>query len=175
MPGAAKPTNLLRLEGRGHRTKAEMAYRERGEKALKTGKRFQVSPQVKADKIAHAEFLRLRRLFSRMELELVDALDQQVINRYCLEVSNTYTLQEMMARLDGELNKEDLEFVDRLKVYDLIHKANVAVAKNKELLLKYEDRLFLNPAARIRAVPKTPPKEESKAGMAGFLAKKANG
>lgn len=170
MPGAAKPTNLLRLEGKGHRTKAEMEYRERGEKALQTSPIFFESPQVRNDKIAHLELLRLRRLFAK--IELVDALDQQVINRYCLEVSNTYKLQDMLERLDGELD-EAKEFEDRLKVYDLIHKANVAVAKNKELLLKYEDRLFLNPAARIRAVPKTPPKEEAKTGMAALLARRA--
>ena len=45
-----------------------------------------------------------------------------------------------------------------------------AIHKGVELLLKYEDRLFLNPAARIRAVPKTPPKEEKPAGIAAFMA-----
>ena len=170
MPTPSKPTELLLLEGKSHRTKAEISFRKAAEKKLQTTPLFFESPQVKKDRIAHLEFLRLRRLYSK--IEFVDALDQQVINRYCLEVSNTHKLQEMMARLDGELDKEDLEFVDRMKVYDLIHKANVAVAKNKELLLKYEDRLFLNPAARIRSVPKTPPKEEKPAGMAAFLNKR---
>lgn len=174
MPGAAKPTNLLKLEKKGHRTKAELEYRERGEKALKTGAAFLESPQVRKDKIAHLEFLRLRRLYAKQGLEIVDALDQQVINRYCLEVSNTHRLQEILVRLDAELQlAEDVE--DRLRLYDLINKTNVAMGKNKDLLLKYEDRLFLNPAARIKAVPKTPPREEKPAGMAAFMAKRAEG
>jgi phage terminase small subunit len=172
MPGAAKPTNLLLLEGKGHRTKAEIAHRKAAEKAMQTQPMFSESPQVRADKIAHLEFLRLRRLYAKMKFELVDALDQQVINRYCLEVSSTYQLQEMVARLTADLDAVE-EFSDRLKVYDLIHKANVALSKNKEMLIKLEDRLFLNPVARIRAVPKTPPKEEKPTGMAAFLANRA--
>ena len=78
----------------------------------------------------------------------------------------------MAARLTADLDAVE-EVSDRLKVYDLIHKANVALSKNKEMLIKLEDRLFLNPVARIRAVPKTPPKEEKPTGMAAFLANRA--
>lgn len=172
MPGTAKPVSLLRLEGKGHRTKAELDYRERGEKALKTGREFRMIPQVKADKIAHAEFTRLKRLFSKMEMELVEALDQQIINRYCLEVSHTFRLQEMLDRLTDDLDAaETVE--DRLKIYPQIRSTNIAMSQNKELLLKYEDRLFLNPVSRIKAIPKTPPKEEKLGGIAGFMAKRA--
>lgn len=170
MPGSAKPTNLLRLEGKGHRTKAELEYRERGEKALQTDMRFNESPQVKADPTAHREFVRLRKLYAK--IEIVEALDEQIINRYCLEISETYQLRDMVARLTADLDGVE-EFADRLKIYDLIHKANVAMSKNKEMLIKLEDRLFLNPAARIKAVPKTPPKEEKQSGMAAYMANRA--
>lgn len=169
-----KPTALLVMEGRSHVGKKEIAFRERGEKAMKTEPLFFESQQVKADKVAHLEFLRLRRLFQKQGLELVDALDQQVINRYCLEVSNTHRLQGILNRLE-----EDLETVgntdERMKLYDLINKTNTAMSKNKDMLLKYEDRLFLNPAARIKAVPKSPPKDEKPAGIAAFMAKRAEG
>jgi phage terminase small subunit len=170
MPGSAKPTNLLRLEGRGHRTKAELEYRERGEKALSVGGAINESAQVKADKIAHAEFLRLKRLYSK--IEFVDALDQQIINQYCSEVSNIYKLQEMLVNLNSDLQSVET-FEERVKIYDLIRLTNVAIHKSKELMLKYGDRLLLNPAARIRAVPKTPPKEEKPSGMAAYMAKRA--
>lgn len=170
MPGAAKPTALLRLEGKGHRTKAEMEYRERGEKALKTDITFFEQPQVKADKIAHREFLRLRRLYAK--IELVEALDEQCINRYCQEISETANLRSHIAQLDADLESED-DVDRRLKLYEMRGKACVALSKNKEYLIKLEDRLFLNPAARIRAIPKTPPKEEAKTGMAALLARRA--
>lgn len=172
MPTPSKPANLILLEKKSHRTKAEIAFRKSGEKSMKTSPIFYEAPQTRADKIAHLEFLRLRRLYAK--IELVDALDQQVINRYCLEISNTHRLQELIKQLDGELEEAE-EFTDRMKVYDLIRSVNVAVAKNKDLLLKYEDRLFLNPAARIRAVPKTPPKEEQPGGMAAFMARRNEG
>jgi hypothetical protein len=42
------------------------------------------------------------------------------------------------------------------------------ITKSKELLLKYEDRLFLNPASRIRSIPKKPPEEEKQSRFAAF-------
>lgn len=170
MARPSKPTELLLLEGKSHRTKAELEYRERGEMALQTGKKISETAQVKADKIAHAEFLRLKRLYS--EIDFVDALDQQVINRYCMEVSNNASMQKIISRLSDDLEEaEDVEM--RVKIYEQINRTNIALHKSKELLLKYDDRLFLNPASRIRAVPKTPPPEEKKTGMAAFMAKRA--
>jgi phage terminase small subunit len=165
----SKPTELILLEGKSHRTKAEIDHRKKNEQALYTGEFFQESPQVKSNKIAHAEFIRLRRLYDK--ITYVDALDQQVINRYCLEVANTYQLQEVVNRLYTELDKTE-RFEDRLRVYDLINKALAAQEKNKTMLLKYEDRLFLNPTGRMRAIPKTPEKKEAKTGMAAFMARR---
>ena len=171
MPTRSKSTELLLLEGKSHLTKAEIAYRQSVEKYLSTkDNMFFEQPRVKADKIAHQEFMRLRRLYGK--IEFVESLDQQIINRYCLEVSSTQQLQDVLARLSIDLDVA-AAMEDRLRIYDLIHKVNVAMSKNKEMLLKLEDRLFLNPAARLKAVPKTPPKEEKQSGMAGFMAKRA--
>ena len=171
MPTPSKSTELLLLEGKSHLTKAEIAYRQSVEKYLSTkDNMFFEQPRVKADKIAHQEFMRLRRLYGK--IEFVEALDQQIINRYCLEVSNTQQLQAVLDRLYIDLDVVK-QMEDRLRIYDLIHKAGIAMNKNKELLLKYEDRLFLNPATRLKAVPKTPPKEEKLTGMAAFMANRA--
>jgi hypothetical protein len=48
------------------------------------------------------------------------------------------------------------------------------MAKSKELLLKYEDRLFLNPATRVKAIPKQPEKKATESGMSRFT-KRAGG
>jgi hypothetical protein len=47
--------------------------------------------------------------------------------------------------------------------------------KSKELLLKYEDRLFLSPAGRIKSIPKTPQKKEKPSGIAAYRAKRVDG
>lgn len=172
MARPSKPTELLLLEGKSHRTKAELEYREQGEKSLRTDETFLESRQVKADKVAHAEFMRLRRLYAA--IEIVDALDEQAINRYCLELSNVVRLQEMSKGIGADLaSAETAE--ERSRLYGQFHKVQVDMSRNLERLFKYEDRLFLNPAARIRAVPKTPPKEETKGGMAAFLARREEG
>jgi phage terminase small subunit len=172
MSRPSKPTELLLLEGKSHRTKAELEYREQGERALQVERELQESAQVKADKVAHAEFLRLKRLYST--IEIVSALDQQAINRYCLELSNVARLQDALSQMSGDLAAAD-DAEARERLYGQMNRTSAAIHKGVELLLKYEDRLFLNPAARIRAVPKTPPKEEKPAGIAAFMAKRAEG
>lgn len=171
MPTPSKSTELLLLEGKSHLTKAEIAYRQSVEKFLSTKDgMFYEQPQVKADKIAHEEFMRLRRLYAKMEL--AEALDQQIINRYCLEVSDTHQLHGQLGRLIADLDMaKDPEA--RIRLYDLINRTHVALCKNKDMLIKLEDRLLLNPVARLKAVPKTPPREEKPTGMAGFMAKRA--
>jgi phage terminase small subunit len=167
-----KPTALLLMEGKTHLGKAEIEYRQRGEKALQTGGTFRETAQVKSDPVAHAEFARLKQLYTK--IEFVDALDEQAINRYCLELSNVVRLQEMSKGIGADLaSAETAE--ERSRLYGQFHKVQVDMSRNLERLFKYEDRLFLNPAARIRAVPKTPPKVETKGGMAAFLARREEG
>ena len=170
MARPSKPVQLLLNEARGHRTKAELIHRAEAEQALYTGVVFREHKQVRENEIAHKEFLRLRKLYKH--ITYVDGLDEQIINRYCLEVAAAHQLQENLARLHGDIDAaEDIE--QRLTLYDAVNKTIAAMNKSKELLLKYEDRLFLNPTARIKAIPKQPPKEEEKSGMAAFISKRA--
>ena len=154
----SKPVALILQEGKSQYSKATLEYRRAGEKALSTGNdRICESPQVKADKVAHLEFLRLKRLYARVKC--VEALDQQIINRYCQEISDAHKLQAMLDKLNADLACAE-EMADRLKIYDLIHKTGTMLNKAKDMLIKLEDRLFLNPSTRIRAVPKTLPTDE---------------
>jgi hypothetical protein len=117
------------------------------EKALYTGTTFKESPAVKADPVAHKEFLRLKKLYKN--IEFVDGLDEQMINRYCLLISQEQKLME----------SDDF----------------LALHKTREMILKLEDRLFLNPVSRIKAIPKKPPEEEKESPMAQFLKRRAGG
>jgi hypothetical protein len=51
----------------------------------------------------------------------------------------------------------------------------LALHKTREMILKLEDRLFLNPVSRIKAIPKKPPEEEKESPMAQFLKRRAGG
>ena len=137
----SKPVQLIKLEGKSHRTKAELEHREKMEKSLYTGTTFRESPAVKADPVAHREFLRLKKLYKN--IQFVDGLDEQMINRYCLLISQEQKLME----------SDDF----------------LALHKTRDMLLKLEDRMFLNPAARIKSIPKKPPEEEKESPMAQFM------
>ncbi|MFJ5713126.1 hypothetical protein [Neobacillus sp. NPDC093127] len=158
----SKPVQLIKLEGKSHRTKKELEHREKAEKTLYTGTSFKESPAVKSDPVAHKEFLRLKKLYKN--IEYVDGLDEQVINRYCLLVSQEASLQEII-----NAKKDDMLVDDLIELYK-------AVNKTRDALLKLEDRLFLNPTARVKAIPKKPPEKEKKSAMAKFLQRRgANG
>lgn len=153
----------------GHRTKAEKEFRKEAEKSLYTGVDFKESDQVAADKIAHREFLRLKKMFAK--IPFIDGLDEQVINRYCLEVSALSGFQDSVATLDKMFDESET-VEQRIEIKNMILKTLSAMMKSKELLLKYEDRLFLNPAGRVKSIPKAPPAKEKPSGMAAYLAKK---
>jgi len=167
----SKPVDLILLEGnKDHRTKAQLEQRKQAEQSLYTGFTFRESERVKNNPDAHAIFLRLRKLFKK--ISFVDGLDEQMINRYCLETAEVEGLEMMLDRMQSDLDECE-NFEDRLRLYDTIKGILATLHRKREMLLKLEDRLFLNPASRIRAIPKNPPKEEKQSGMAAFLKKRA--
>lgn len=170
----SKPVDLILAEGnKDRRTKAELEFRKQAEKNLYTGENFVESKQVKADTTAHKEFLRLKRLYSKVAY--VDALDQQIINRYCLEITNQYKLQELLDKMESNIDDcENLETKDIIQLYKSINSVLSNINKSKDLLLKYEDRLFLNPTSRIKSVPKKPPQPEKKSKLQSFMNNRKN-
>lgn len=167
----SKPIQLLKSENKSHRTKAELEHREKMEKSLKTNTRIKEEPATKSDPIAHKEFLRLRKLYK--EIEFVDGLDSEVVNRYCQLKSQEKMLHDFYLELK-EMMDGLPEVVQKVAVYedmkDVITKQNQV----RDKMLKLEDRLFLNPVARMKAIPKEPPKKES-SNMSKFLERRNNG
>lgn len=125
----SKPLQLVK----GHRTKAEIEYREKAEKAMQTKTEFKPTPAVKSDPVALKEFKRLKKLYGLMAAEFVDGLDEGMVNRYCLLISQEQAL------LGGDFQE--------------LH-------KTREMLIKIEDRLFLNPSSRVKAIPKKPQEDQ---------------
>jgi phage terminase small subunit len=168
----SKPTQLLAIEGRSHRTKKEMEHRKKAEKSLYTGTTFRESPATKADPIAHREFLRLKKLYKK--IEYVDGLDEQIINRYCMLISQEQALAKMMSRM-----REDIDLfedpLDRIRIYESISGMTDKTMKTRDMLIKLEDRLFLNPTARIKSIPKNPSEEKKESAMAQFMNRRAGG
>ena len=157
----AKPLALIK----GHRTRAEIETRQSAEQALYTGEQFSEEQATKDNAVAHKEFLRLKRLFTK--IPFVDALDQGVINRYCQEVANLDEIQKNIKEMQDFVGEID-DYEQKIKTFAEIGKLISAAHKSKELLIKYDNCLFLSPAARIKAIPKQPEKQEEASGIAGF-------
>lgn len=161
------PMQLVKAEGNKNRlTKEEMKHREKGEKALQTGQNFKEEPATKKDPFAHKEFLRLKKLYK--EIEYVEALDQGIINRYCQLKSQDESLKNLYAALENDLDEAE-SAEERMKVFDGINSVMGKQNQIRGMMLKLEDRLFLNPTSRIRSIPKNPEDTDKDSPMKQFL------
>lgn len=173
MARPSKPVDLIVIEGKSHRTKEEIQYREEQEKKLRTGKKFQASKDVKADPEAYAEFKHLRKLFDG--IIYVEGLDETFINRYCLLYAETKRMEEQLKGLEDKAADEDLDFKETLNLAKTIMGLDKQLMKRRDMLMHMEDRMFLNPTSRIKAIPKKPPKEEDEDPMAKLLTRRRAG
>ncbi len=82
MPTPKKTAAVLKAEGTAHMTKQELAKREKAERAVLTGETLKETAQVRQNKLAHKEFLRMRALLK--EIKKDDDIYRNVVNRYCM-------------------------------------------------------------------------------------------
>ena len=147
----AKPVQLHLLNGnKRHLTKEEITERQKQEASLRSGtKGYKPSDQVKVDPVALAMFKKLKKLYK--EIVFVEGLDENIINRYCQVYSENVALSGIRLKLT-ELYAVS-EIVEQLALADKILEVDKQIEKKRNMLLKIEDRLFLNPTARIKNVP----------------------
>lgn len=154
---AAKPVELHLLNGnKRHLTKEMIADRQEHERSLSSGqKEYKPNKQVRKDPVALDMFKKLKKLYK--DLEYVEGMDEMIINRYCTLTSESVTLEQLLVlmRADIDLCKNADE---RIQLYHAISGIVGKLTRTREMLIKIEDRLFLNPAARVRNIPKKPPK-----------------
>lgn len=175
----AKPIELHLINGnKRHLTKKEIEDRKKQESKLKSGtKKFKASPQVKNDPVASAVFKKLQKLYKK--IEFVEGLDEQIINRYCILNSEIASLTKMskeaeegIALLQEEFengNIDILTLVDRKgRFAGIMFESDKSIMKKRDMLIKLEDRLFLNPVARIKNVPKKEPEKKDPLKEKGF-------
>lgn len=85
MPTPTKPVNVIRMEGKSHRTKRELKSRENAEKRLLTGEKLKERKEVKSDPVAHKEFLRIKKLLEKIEKndDLYSSVYQSLLSIIC--------------------------------------------------------------------------------------------
>jgi hypothetical protein len=161
MPTPPKPAKLIAIEGKSHRTKKELREREKAEAALLTGKTLKETEEVKNNKIAHKEFLRIRKLLQRIEKN--DDLYGSTINRYCLLLAECTEFEEKRETIfsrqkELEERKDDMEFSEYINLQNDLVKSMLALDKQvqskRKMLLDIEKENVMTIAASLRSIPK---------------------
>lgn len=147
MPTPPKPVAVLRREGKSHRTKKELAQREKTEQELLSGKELKERKEVKDDPDAHKEFIRIKKLLK--EIGKNDALYEPVINRYCViqaEIKSQEQRREFLYNLVEEMMQEHNEMKQTYEeLLSDIEDAEEKLAVQKEMtkaLTKYMNSIL---------------------------------
>jgi phage terminase small subunit len=157
----AQPIALVRANGRKHLTKAEIAAREKSE--IKLGDQKLSCPAfVKNDVVSYAKWKEITKIYK--DIDFVSSGDIGLLARYCMTFSEYLKLLDQKMKIERfEIDYEKLlehfdpELLEGLDAF--FHMGPVmlldnAINKKMDQLLKMEDRLFLNPLAKVKNVPK---------------------
>lgn len=165
-----QPIDLLVQKGKKHLTNEEKKRRKDGE--IKLGKsKFTCPDFVLKDPKALEKWQEIMELYK--DVDFVSNGDTGHLARYCKTFSEYLNLIDRMSRIrDINENSDDVDeyidehFDDRIKkqLMDMVSTSAIlqletAINKKQDMLIKMEDRLFLNPLAKVRNVPK---KQEEK-------------
>lgn len=152
-----KPIELSIVNGKnsGHYSKKDLQERMDREKVMRIGgKLYKPTRAILENQFALNKWNEIVDIFDGFEF--VTDVDTGVIERYCLTYSEYMQLNETKK----EITQKGKSNID---VYYIMEDINLHQHINKKLdiLLKYEDRIFLNPASRIRNIPAKPEKPKS--------------
>ena len=162
-----KAASVIKLEGKSHRTKKELAVREKAEKNLLTGKMMVETAEVRNDRVAHLEFLRLKPLLKA--LEKYDEIYGAGVRRYCLTKSKLDGADREVTELKEELaqlrssKEEFLDSKDIAEYYRLITKMEDTITKREQVskslraeMIDFEKEYCMTIKSALRAIPKKP-------------------
>jgi phage terminase small subunit len=180
----AMPIDLLEANGRKHLTKAEIAARKKAE--IKFGSHSLACPLfVKVDPLAFAKWKEITKLYK--QIDFVSSGDAGHLARYCKahsEYCDLISRRNMICQMEsfseeeedvvvGEFSTHMAEMaakkmwqkVEYIMSTSGILQIDKAINAKMQSLMAMEDRLFLNPLAKIKNVPKKedePPEDPNK-------------
>lgn len=174
----AKPAAMIKAEGKSHRTKAEIKAREENEAALCSGKKMTERPEVKADSVAHKEYVRVKKLVKNLDKN--DDRFTAVLNRYCLLYSECRRYEELILEATQEISRlsadfEQMQFssakermkatenfiADKTGLMRQIEKFDGILMQKRKMMLDIEKENVMTVSAALRSIPKTPEKQNN--------------
>lgn len=196
----AKPIGLHIAEGNPNNlTKQQIEDRQAAE--VKLGKhelsKLNKPGFVKKDKAASKiwnDLVKEYKSAADQGVELLTSSDIGVLALYCKTFSEYEKLLVQYQRIENividedvldeyisqaeevsEVNFKALRYLSQLASLEGVLKIETAINKKMDMLLKMQDRLFLNPLAKVKNVPKPAEKEKKQSAMAQFMNRRAGG
>lgn len=186
----AQPVDMLLQKGKKHLTKKEIADRKNSEIKFGAKELSKIKPPdlIKNDVFAFKHWSQcIKEYKSAAEngQELISSSDIGLLTLYCKTYSEYERLQNSYQTIDSiaydceELqthigSSEDFNFkvknqLRAIIAVDGLLRIEAAINKKMDMLIKMQDRLFLNPLAKIKNITKTvePEKPVKKFGKFG--------
>lgn len=172
MARPSKPISMIDAK-KTHLTKEQRKIREEAEADTLSGVGMSESLSVKKDKVAHKEFLRVKKMLGAIEKD--DALYETVINRYCELLSECEQLKEerrtaketmeQIAKSVRDIDKQELAGDERADVLIALgrslvnmqrttNKIDSVINQKRTMLFNIEKENIFTIAAALRTVPK---------------------
>ena len=137
MPRPPKTITAIKSEKRTHITKREIAHREQAETALLSGYRIKETREIKADSIAHKEYLRIKGLLKAINKD--DEIYGAPVRRYCMTRSRLDSLYRDIEKSQKEL--EELK-ATRDKISDRKKRLEyIRIISSHERIIEKKERL----------------------------------
>lgn len=160
MARPSKPTSIIEMESKSHRTKAELEARKKAEEELQTGVKLKEFKEVKANPIAHKEFKRLMILFGKIKNN--DDLHAGPINRYCMLKAECNAFEDQQDKIYKQFEKlEELTDVDVLEIIKLqadltgqLLSIDRQLQNKRKMMLDIEKENLMTMASALRSIPK---------------------
>lgn len=180
MPNISMPIAQID-NSRARKTKAEIAARAAGEKALTTDKKMHMPQSVKADKAAAAHWRRLSKILGSVGID--EAFYENVLGRYCILLAEHDQLASeralRIAAVDEIRQRKDemefSEYIERLQTLSgMVDVTDRKIAKKRDQLLAIEKENLLTVQGKLRAIPKRP-EEKKPSGIEAFRQARGGG
>lgn len=151
-----------------------MRQRKQAEQSLLTGEEIREKQEVKQNKIAHKEFLRIKKLLKNIEKN--DDLYGVVINRYCLLYAECFEFEikrekmfeqlcELQEKEDELIEHEEMTQKEFYGIENSMQKNLIAldrqVQSKRKMLLEIEKENIMTIASALRSVPKKTEKKKN--------------
>jgi len=163
-----QPIEILQANGKKHLTRAEIEQRKKDKIKVGTDK-LKCPDFVKDNVESYKKWKEIIKIYK--EIDYVSSGDTGLLARYCMTFSEYLKLLNQKKRIEDfeinykklaeHFNIELLEGLDSFFRFEPVMQLDTAINKKNDLLSKMEDRLFLNPLAKVKNVPKQA-KEEDK-------------